>query len=178
MTTTRVPKYRVPNRRTRPLSERLAAKSIRRGGCLIWTGATSERGYGVVYDKVDGVRVHLRAHRAAWALANGPIPPGMQVDHICHTKLCIEPRHLRLVNNKQNQENQVGLQSNNRSGIRGVWWMSQRQQWQAAVMHNGVSRHAGFFDDLDEAAAAVRAKRLELFTHNDADRQDVAPTST
>lgn len=43
--------------------------------------------------------------------------------------------------------------------------------WRAGVGHNGVKVNVGCFKTLEEAEAAVIAKRIELFTHNDADRR-------
>ena len=37
-----------------------------------------------------------RAHRLAWELTCGPIPPGMWVRHRCHVKRCVNPEHLHL----------------------------------------------------------------------------------
>jgi hypothetical protein len=40
--------------------------------------------------------VWLYAHRVAWEKANGPIPPGAHIHHICGTKACVNPDHLEL----------------------------------------------------------------------------------
>jgi hypothetical protein len=96
----------------------------------------------------------------------------LQVDHryTC-PKNCVRPGHLRPATNKQNCENLGGPSRNNTSGVRGVHWDSKRGKWRATMKHSGKKIHVGYFTDLAEAAAAVIAKRLELFTHNDADRQ-------
>jgi hypothetical protein len=39
----------------------------------------------------------LYAHRVAWELTYGPIPEGMQVDHLCRNTLCVRATHLRLM---------------------------------------------------------------------------------
>ena len=48
-------------------------------------------GYGKIVGPLGNL---LLAHRAAWAMENGPIPPGMQLNHACDNPLCIRPDHL------------------------------------------------------------------------------------
>jgi hypothetical protein len=60
------------------------------GGCLLWTGATTRRGYGQFYH--EG-RLKL-AHRVLYAHTYGPIPPGLVVCHACDTPGCVNPAHL------------------------------------------------------------------------------------
>lgn len=75
------------------LEERIAAKTETAGtGCRIWTGARISVEYGAI--RVGGRT--LLAHRAAYELANGPIPLGATVRHICGNRACVEPAHLVL----------------------------------------------------------------------------------
>jgi hypothetical protein len=104
---------------------------------------------------------------------NGPIPDDMLIDHRCHTHLCCNPRHLRLATNKQNMENRRGVASHSSSGIRGVG--KRKNGWQATVRHHGKRVCVGLFATAEEAGAAARAKRIELFTHNDRDREMSCP---
>jgi hypothetical protein len=95
----------------------------------------------------------------------------VELDHR-HTcpKNCVNPDHLRPVTHKQNHENRAGPQRNGHSGVRGVTWNKKNQAWQAQVKHHQKTHYAGIFDTVEEAEAAVIAKRNELFTHNDRDR--------
>lgn len=79
---------------------RLVAPAVA-GDCLLWQGALDVKGYGRV--KRDG---HRLAHRYAWALVNGPIPAGTTVDHLCFTRRCVNPDHLRLLSHNENAANQ------------------------------------------------------------------------
>jgi hypothetical protein len=137
--------------------------------CWQWTGSRiPPRGYGNF--KVQG-QSYL-AHCVAYALEHGPVPEGLWIDHRCHNRICVNPSHLRSVTNKQNRENLSGPQRNNRSsGVRGVYWNKLTRRWYARVGHNKRLINVGTFDTIEEAAEAVRLKRIELFTHNDLDRR-------
>lgn len=68
-------------------------------GCWNWRGGVAGNGYG-------SVRVphgpQMGAHRAAWIVANGPVPDGLQIDHLCRNPLCINPAHLEAVSPREN----------------------------------------------------------------------------
>lgn len=140
------------------------------GDCWEWQGSYVS-GYGRVVSKRDakGKRKTVRAHRAAYELMVGPIPDGMMLDHICHNRSCVNPRHLRPVTNKQNCENLSGPHADSTSGYRGVHWKSREQRWMVAVVHNGVHHYGGYFTDRDEAAKVAQTLRRKLFTHSDMD---------
>lgn len=58
------------------------------GDCWIFTGVRDRQGYGR-YRKG-------KAHRFAWSLGNGPIPPGKLIRHQCDNPGCVRPDHLLL----------------------------------------------------------------------------------
>lgn len=151
-----------------PLDVRFWAKVDKSGDCWEWTGYKQRQGYGSMSAAPLGLRSML-AHRIAFTLASGPIPEGVQIDHICRNRGCVNLSHLRMVTGKQNMENQDGHR-NSKSGVRGVSWREDNKRWQAKVRHMKRDYHVGYFKDLSEAEAAVTAKRLELFTHNEIDR--------
>src|SRR5262245_61714130 len=77
---------------------RFAAKIEPTDDCWIWTGARDEKGYGLF--RVDGRT--RRAHRFAYEYFVGPIPMGLQTDHLCRNASCVNPEHLELVTNREN----------------------------------------------------------------------------
>lgn len=83
----------------RPVEPRLRSRSYETdSGCIIWYGAVNNKGYGLlwVYGKLT------LAHRAAYEIAKGPIPPDTELDHLCRTRQCINPDHLEAVSHKVN----------------------------------------------------------------------------
>lgn len=147
--------------------EQFWSKVNRTGGCWEWTGAKSRNGYPRLGRSGYG-------HRISWELANGAIPPKGEIDHICHNRGCVNPAHLRLATRKQNMENHAGPKKNCKSGVRGVHLHKQSGKWRALVRHDGVIYRLGLFSDLKEAERVVVAKRNELHTFNNADRNGEA----
>lgn len=68
--------------------------------CWVWTRATvGERGYGQIRINKKGVV----AHRAVWEERIGPWPIGLQADHLCRVRLCVNPEHIEPVTQEVNQ---------------------------------------------------------------------------
>ena len=87
-------------------------------GCWLWTGPHGTRdGYGH-FQPGPGQPRHM-AHKWAYQAFTGPIPEGMQIDHLCHTKdeacpggaecphrRCVNPDHLEAVTASENTTRQ------------------------------------------------------------------------
>jgi hypothetical protein len=101
------------------------------------------------------------AHRLAWLIVHGEWPP-KQIDHIDCDKLNNRIANLRLANNQENQRN-CGLQKNNSTGIKGVYWHKSRGKFVAEISVGDKRRHLGYFDTLAEATAARHAAEAEHF---------------
>ena len=61
-------------------------------GCWIWLGYVAD-GYGKINNKKGSTLVH----RAMYEHVKGPVPEGLQLDHICRTRCCANPDHLEPV---------------------------------------------------------------------------------
>ena len=78
--------------------ERIAARTTKTETC--WTCDLGLNGPGYSQVSVSG-RLRL-SHRVVYEHHFGPIPPSMTIDHICRTRNCVRPDHLRVLTNRDN----------------------------------------------------------------------------
>ena len=69
--------------------------------CWAWTHKKNNSGYGV-FQLTRKEYVESLAHRAAHLLFVGPIPDGLEIDHLCRQRDCVNPAHFRLVTHQVN----------------------------------------------------------------------------
>jgi len=84
-------------------SERFWSKVEKTEGCWIWIAARDSKGYGGFH--VGGSRKGrrwVRAHRWAYAAAKGEPPAGLDLDHLCRNRACVNPEHLEPVTRSVN----------------------------------------------------------------------------
>lgn len=70
-----------------------------RDGCWTWTAGVNTHGYGQYWVKRGRLMV---AHRMTYLALVGPIPEGLQLDHLCRNRRCVNPAHLELVTSREN----------------------------------------------------------------------------
>lgn len=148
---------------------RFWAKVRKTETCWNWVAAKYPTGYGHL---TLNYKSHY-PHRISFMLSKGAIPPGMQIDHRCHNVACVNPDHLRLATSKENMEN-IRAHRHGSSGVRGVSFHKVSGKWTARVTHNGRKIYLGLYPTIAEAEAVAIAKRNELYTHNDLDREAAA----
>ncbi len=76
--------------------------------CWNWTGSQNGTGYGRFW---DGTNTY--AHRWSYEFCVGPIPDGLQIDHLCRNRGCVNPEHLEAVTPQTNTLRGVGLTAQN-----------------------------------------------------------------
>ena len=144
-------------RRFRDPEEAFAARTEQRGACLQWIGSLDNKGYGSLVRNGKS----MKAHRYAWERANGPIPEGMVIDHLCFNRGCVNADHLRLATHTQNRRSMSGPSSRSTTGVLGVY--RNNNGYIAKVGMDGKEISFGTYPTIEEAAAAVRRGRAELF---------------
>lgn len=74
-------------------------------GCWLWTASRNPAGYG----QYMLVKKPVLAHRLVFGVLTEPLENGLQLDHLCRTRCCVNPLHLE----------QVSTQENTRRGVAG-----------------------------------------------------------
>jgi len=69
-------------------------------GCWIWQLGRTGRGYGLI--KLPRSNKKQNAHRAVYERLVGPVPSGLELDHLCRNQLCVNPDHLEPVTHREN----------------------------------------------------------------------------
>lgn len=92
--------------------DRAFAKTVRSTtGCWISTYSVASHGYAQIgwSNRAKNERHIVLAHRAVWERFNGRVPAGMTLDHLCREKRCVNPNHLRLMENFENARRVHGM---------------------------------------------------------------------
>lgn len=78
---------------------------IPEAGCYAWLGKIGTHGYAFVAYREGGKRLHRKAATVALELAGRPRPEGLEVDHLCRSRWCVNPDHMRYATRSENSLN-------------------------------------------------------------------------
>ena len=95
-----------------PLDDRFWSKVSKlpdEPGCWLWTAALHTQGYGAF--NVGGQ--NLGAHRLAYIDQRGQVPDGLELDHLCRVRSCVNPWHLEAVTSEENWRRGVSRSAEN-----------------------------------------------------------------
>lgn len=114
----------------------------------------NSKGYIIAY---YNIQINIQMHRLVMNCPNN-----MQIDHIYHNKFDNRKEFLRVATNSQNQMN-INIQSNNTSGIIGVYWDKKCEKWSALVIKNKIRIYLGSFINKDDAIKARLEAEVKYF---------------
>jgi len=118
--------------------------------CWNFVGNINTTGYGRFTSR--GRR--WLAHRYAFTCAYGDIPLGMEIDHACRNRSCVNPEHLRVATHRENMRNMVA-NKDNISGFKGV--TQNHKRWMALITVDYKIKYLGTFDTPEEAHLAYQS---------------------
>lgn len=144
-------------------------------GVLTWVKPTSNRvKAGSIAGWVDGkgyLRIRLLGrsygvHRIVYEMHYGPIPDGMEIDHIDHNPLNNKIENLRVVCRAGNMKN-TSKPIHNRTGVIGVSLCSRTGKFLASIQVDGKTKYLGRYMSIEGAAEARKeAERMYGFHEN------------
>lgn len=78
------------------------------GPCWVWTASLGKDGYGHIHNRGAEPQT-MSAHRAAYIIEVGPIPDGLELDHLCLNQRCVNPKHLEPVTHLVNMRRYAAM---------------------------------------------------------------------
>jgi len=109
------------------VEERFASKFVHDAAtdCMPWIAAKSSGGYGSFF--LSGQMIC--AHRWAYEAMNGPIAPGLTIDHLCRNRGCVNPEHLEAVTHEVNVQRGKNFRHNGLCPAHRVLVQSEEFWW-------------------------------------------------
>ena len=123
-------------------------------------GSSNSDGYEVI--RVGGNQ--FRTNRLVWELLHGPIPDGMQIDHVNGDRRDNRAANLRAVTITENNRN-MRLSHRNTSGLHGVVFLHRYNRFQAHIVVDRKHIYLGYHKTLIDASAARKSAEFRHGFH-------------
>ena len=136
-----------------------------------WTVVNNKKNHSDGYCKIQFNRTKISYHAVIWILSTGKgIPQGMEIDHINGNRIDNRIENLRLVTNRQNQQNR----KTHRAGrLVGATYCKICHNWQSKIVIDKTSIKIGYYKTEQEAHEAykIACKYIAKYTDNDSFRE-------
>lgn len=120
-------------------------------GCIEWTGVKSNVGYGFIgFRRVDSTTGApatgtkntsggmMTTHRLAWMIKHKRLPTKRNINHTCHNKLCVNPKHLKEGTQREKLDAMIkaGIKGGTPKGVkRGSYNHKQNREYKYTEAH-------------------------------------------
>jgi hypothetical protein len=115
---------------------------------------------GYLKVKIEGR--YVKWHRIVWEHFFGPIPRGLEIDHINNIRDDNRLENLQLLSHKENSRKQLKY-SNNKTGFAGVSWCKRDKRFEASIRIDGKNKFLGYFLTPEEAYESYLKARIKAF---------------
>lgn len=143
----------IPRPKKPALERFLSFVAVQEDGCWLWTGCITKGGYGSFRNEHGKTE---NSHKWAYKVFIGPVPEGLELDHLCRNRACVNPNHLEPVTRSQNTVRGLKgiLKPGKISKYVGVYWTERLHKWRSTTKINGKSYYLGHFSSEEEAHQA------------------------
>lgn len=108
-------------------------------GCHAWLGKIGTGGYAYIAYRDGSRRLHRKAATVALELAGRPRPEGLEVDHLCRMRWCVNPDHMRYATRSENSLNRGLYGKTPDPSKRNA---QRNKRWRELTGRNNVGAHA------------------------------------
>lgn len=125
-------------------------------GCYGWLGKIGTGGYAYLAYRDGDKRLHRKAATVALELAGRPRPEGLEVDHLCRSRWCVNPDHMRYATRSENSLNRAPY------------------RWVPNCQHCGQPKERTGWQKAEWVCRTCNARRAKLWRNRQGDSYDGA----
>lgn len=126
------------------------------GFCWLWTAGKTKDGYGIM----SWAKTTWTAHKISHTLLVGEVPAGMQIDHLCNVRNCVNPDHLEIVTKRENARRMVERRGWVHGGVK--YEKKPREQWKVPPKRENLL-------DWTHCKKGHKLSEVGIYTNNKAD---------